>query len=419
MMMTLHRRIRFTTPAFLGNAEQSGQWRTPPFKALLRQWWRVARAARDGFPRDVAVMRRHEGRLFGNAWLDGDFRKSAVRLRLSMWSGGRATGERWFDRDDRAPRGIRRPDHPGTTGRREADGSAAIRHPEMRNRIDPLLYLGYGPLVGRKTSGQPLRGSVTVLKNNAAIQAGETAALSIAAPESEIDDIRAALAMMNAYGTVGGRSRNGWGSLAVEPPDETPGPDAARAAEPRTNGTPVRQCVRPWRDALALDWPHAIGADETGPLVWRTKESYTDWKALMRDLAILKIGLRTMFVFPNDGPPPAGPQYRHWLSHPITRHNVKAWNNLRLPNSLRFKARPDQDDPQRLRGVIFHVPCLPPAHFRPDAEAIRQVWTQSHRLLDELTRPPAQRRYAMVGDDKRRGELKPSLDQLTIERSPE
>ena len=30
--------LRFQTPAFLGNAQQQGQWRTPPLKALLRQW---------------------------------------------------------------------------------------------------------------------------------------------------------------------------------------------------------------------------------------------------------------------------------------------------------------------------------------------------------------------------------------------
>ena len=29
--------LRFQNPAFLGNAQQQGQWRTPPFKALLRQ----------------------------------------------------------------------------------------------------------------------------------------------------------------------------------------------------------------------------------------------------------------------------------------------------------------------------------------------------------------------------------------------
>ncbi len=31
--------LRFQTPAFLGNAQQQAQWRTPPIKALLRQWW--------------------------------------------------------------------------------------------------------------------------------------------------------------------------------------------------------------------------------------------------------------------------------------------------------------------------------------------------------------------------------------------
>lgn len=29
--------LHFQTPAFLGNASQNAQWRTPPIKALLRQ----------------------------------------------------------------------------------------------------------------------------------------------------------------------------------------------------------------------------------------------------------------------------------------------------------------------------------------------------------------------------------------------
>src|SRR5690606_24563642 len=66
-MKELKYQVRFLTPAFLGNAEQSGQWRTPPFKALLRQWWRVAYAASGGFNVDVLKMRQEEGLLFGNA----------------------------------------------------------------------------------------------------------------------------------------------------------------------------------------------------------------------------------------------------------------------------------------------------------------------------------------------------------------
>ncbi len=43
-MKKLEYQVAFTTPAFLGNADQQAQWRTPPFKALLRQWWRVVHA---------------------------------------------------------------------------------------------------------------------------------------------------------------------------------------------------------------------------------------------------------------------------------------------------------------------------------------------------------------------------------------
>ena len=397
MMKTLRYQMRFTTPAFLGNAKQSGQWRTPPFKALLRQWWRVVWAAGggDGFRSDVAAMRRDEGRLFGNAWLEDDFRKSAVRLRLSRWDAGEMAS--W--------QGQERP---------------TVFHPEVertQRRIGPHAYLGYGPLDGRG-------GTRFAQKGNAAIQAGESADLSIAAPDDHIDEIRAALALMNAYGTVGGRSRNGWGSLAIEPLDDSPTLDSClKSTRDRQATSDHHRFVRPWRDALKRDWPHAIGKDDTKPLVWQTTRLYDDWNAAMRDLAILKIALRTMFVFPNErSPHPRHPRplERRWLSYPITNHVTSAWNrNLRLPNSLRFKVRPDQEIPNRLRAVIFHVPCRPPKEFKPDDRALRNVWETTHQLLDEATkRPPGQRRYEMIPDRNRRNELKPHLDTLTLQRIP-
>ena len=402
MMQRMKYRIRFLTPAFLGNAEQNGQWRTPPFKALLRQWWRVVYAANREFDVDMGEMRRAEGLLFGNAWLDhtengrkvADHCKSQIRIRLARWPMG---------------------------GLRSWDGleQGAVHHPDVektRFKVGPHAYLGYGPLDGRGGTkfGKP-NAPVGDHSLRRAIQDGEIVCFSLAAPERHAQDIRATLALMNAYGTVGGRSRNGWGSLAVEPSDGTPGPDAARTAPPTDEGDVVRRCIRPWDDALKLDWPHAIGRDGDGPLVWRIAESYADWKALMRDLAILKIGLRTMFVFPQTRPP----NDRHWLSYPVTNHNFGAWNNLRLPNSLRFKVRSDPDDPERLRGVVFHVPCLPPADFRPDERAIKNVWRTIHQLLDELTQPPVGRRYMMIADGERRRTLKSSLNTLTLARSPE
>jgi len=95
-MQRLEYRVKFITPAFLGNAEQNGQWRTPPFKALLRQWWRVAYAAEHGFDVTLEEMRRAEGCLFGVAAdVRGGSRRSEVRIRLDRWSEGALTKAKW------------------------------------------------------------------------------------------------------------------------------------------------------------------------------------------------------------------------------------------------------------------------------------------------------------------------------------
>ncbi len=61
-MRQMKYRIEFLTPAFLGNAEQSGQWRAPPFKALLRQWWRVVWAQRHRFKEKTRCDRSYSSR---------------------------------------------------------------------------------------------------------------------------------------------------------------------------------------------------------------------------------------------------------------------------------------------------------------------------------------------------------------------
>jgi CRISPR-associated protein Cmr1 len=357
-MKKLEYQVQFTTPAFLGNAEQDGQWRTPPFKALLRQWWRVAYAAgRHHDPALLTDMHRREGELFGNAWLHHeehgrtilDHCKSAVRLRLSRWDPGR---------------------------QRTWQSLQAVHHPEVKFPVDSGLYLGFGPVVLPKGAKQP------ALKRNAAIQPGESATLALAVPDASASVLRQAIWLMDHYGTVGGRNRNGWGSFSLEP--ATAGTDPL--VEPLDPAF-----VRPWRDCLHLDWPHAVGRDTTGPLIWQT-EALPDWKAVMVRLARVKIDVRTQFRFPaNLKPPHFQPLERHWLSYPITTHWVKPWGkNLRLPNSLRFQVRADPDG--RLRGTIFHVPCLPPAEFRPDRRVIEGVWQRVHAFLDapaqQLSRIP-------------------------------
>lgn len=352
-MKKLEYELRFLTPAFLGNAEQSAQWRTPPIKALLRQWWRVVWAAEHGFAVNFVAMRQVEGALFGVASDGkGDSRKSRIRLRLDRWDEGALKKSQW-PADD------------------------AVIHPEVKDRqgramqVGSALYQGFGPLVYDRER------RATALKANAAIQAGESAGFSLAIPDTDTPALEKALALMHCFGTLGGRSRNGWGSLVLTPQGDT-GPLA------------VDLPLRPWRDCLDRDWPHAIGRDDKGALIWQTAP-HADWKALMKTLAVIKIGLRTQFVF-TTGKNALHPEARHWMSYPVTNHSVQAWGgNARLPNSLRFKVRALPDG--KLVGAIFHVPCLPPPAFSPNRTAIEGVWQQVHGFLDapqqQLKRSPA------------------------------
>lgn len=394
-MQILEYEVRFLTPAFLGNAEQSGQWRTPPFKALLRQWWRVVYASDHEFRVDLGKMRWEEGKLFGNAWLSHlergrqvtDYSRSLLRIRLDQWDEGRGTKTKW--------------------GKLELDPGSKVRHPEVKQPIGPLLYLGYGPLLSEKPTrvpGQARLASATVLKSNAAVQEGESARLSLSLPNEHASRVKSALWLMDRYGTLGGRSRNGWGSFSLTPLGDAPALDVS-----------TRNFVQPWKDALKSDWPHALGEDEKGLLIWKTGP-FHDWRALMRGLAIVKLGLRTQFVFTTQRNA-SFPESRHWLSYPVTNHNVASWNRYRLPNSLRFKVRKTADE--KLEAVIFHVPCFPPRDFSPDRNAILKTWERVHRFLDELTVPAASRRYEMIADPQRLKDLKRGLTEVVLRRTPE
>ena len=392
-MKTWTFQLCFLNPAFLGNADQTGQWRTPPIKALLRQWWRVAYAAEAGFAVDVGAMRTDEGRLFGTAADTGHSNQSRLRIRLDNWNEGKLKS--WAGLE-----------------------AGKVVHPEVERPIGPHLYLAYGPLSYQQ------RGTVLATdKGQAAIEAGEVSTLRLAlmpdtkdasfAPR-ESRRIDLALALMNRFGTLGGRSRNGWGSFELLPENGTQ--QLSAVLDPRA--------VRPWCCAFDRVWPHAIGCDSAepaAPLIWQTTETFVGWAQAMRRLAEIKIGLRTQFEFPFKGVH-AAPLQRHWLSYPVTTHSVdkRVWpKDARLPNSLRFRLRRDADDPTRLRAVIFHVPCRPLAQFTPDLAAIVPVWQAVHGLLDELCKaPPSPRSYVSFFGAGHLAKLKSQLDKIQLQRVP-
>jgi CRISPR-associated protein Cmr1 len=336
-MKTKSFQLTLLTPAFLGDAQQSGAWRTPPFKALLREWWRIAAASGQDYRH--TALREREGVLFGNAWLEAvngksRFCQSKVRLALEHWNTGQA--RQWSNNDPR------------------------VHHPEVGQGgrdIGSHLYLGYGPLEYRQGG--------TALKKNAALQAGDTNTLSLAWPEGE-EIISHVLQLIDWFGTVGGRSRNGWGSIAL-------GLDALRRNHPQLD--PVLRHVR---ECLRLDWPHAIGKDGQGPLIWQSRETFRDWKAAMTFLAKTKIGFRCHLPFAGGGPH-RQPQDRHLLAYPVTYHPIAGMSrDARLANQLRFKLFREGD---ALRARIYHTPHACPLPMNNLDQLA--VWQKVHAWLDD------------------------------------
>ncbi len=361
-MRELTYQVSFNTPAFLGNAEQQAQWRTPPFKALLRQWWRVVKAPDVGY--DHRALLKLENELFGSAGDDEGGGRSKVQLRLSGWDVGALT---------------------------ELPRMATHQHPEVKDKqtgqlrpIGTSVYLGFGP--------------VTTTANRNAIAPEATAVtFKLRFPASEEPTLRKAMQLAAWFGTLGSRARNGWGSLQIE------GEGILGWAElcdsKLAEQSPLRSLANALGDRLASDWPHAVGQCADGrPAVWRVvagstvKEGKTayvgfdHWRLVMEQLAALKIGFRTQFKL-NSGAPHSRVEDRHILAYPVTNHGLAGLPNARLASQMRFKVAKSKDG--KYFGLITHLPsAMPRAFFErssvrpPEIQHQVAVWQQVHEFLN-------------------------------------
>lgn len=355
-------RLQLASPAFLGDADQRGAWRTPPLKALIREWWRIAVAPELGY--DEQALRQREASLFGTAADDSrsDNQQSRIRLALQDWREGSLKS--WADVN------------PSDRGKPGADPK--VRHPEVDfggGMIGSQLYLGYGPL--QLAKGQP---APKLKDDKPALKDTESNLLKLAFPDIHAHEIGMAVGLAHWFGTIGGRSRNGWGSLAWQALDDSPTLQALSKEALQQTG-----CVRPLTRCLDLDWPHAIGNDGKGVLVWQSTQTFAHWREAMKFLAQTKIDFRFALGFTTgENSPRVEP--RHVIAYPVTKHHVGQWGrNVRLANTLRFKLHAEADG--TLRALIYHTPCKPTLpHHGVD---LLDTWQQVHRHLDatpQLTR---------------------------------
>ena len=332
--------VSFNTPAFLGNAEQQAQWRTPPFKALIRQWWRVVKAPSLDRPYDWRALRKEEGALFGAAADgQGDSQQSWVRLRLEHWDTGRLDNSCW-------PRSEIRDVQVGPGRGIPAD-----------------VYIGFGPVsAASKKEGKPAR------LTRSAIEPEKTAnVLSLRidrrASQEQRTEIQAALSLCNWFGGVGSRSRNGWGSVALMGDAMTRMPSAHDLAP----------YVRPFDRCFEHDWPHAIGTDREGPLVW-TGRAVKNWREAVLALAQVRLGVRAVAKTFGRGQDISANQL---VAYPVTKSGNNAWGNAeRIASPMRLKV---VKTPEGLTPLVVHLPSAVPDVLLKKLGAGDQRWVQEHQ----------------------------------------
>ena len=332
MQRQFHYELRFNTPAFLGNASQQAQWRTPPIKALLRQWWRVAYAAHQAFKVDVATMRHEEGMLFGHAWLEDDYfehngrqerasaRQSAVRIRLDALD---ANGGHW------------------------ALGSQSGVTP-LPTSID-TSYAWFGIA---KRAGLPDRSGIQAMPAKESTQLLRLAVRDDQAARLRIDEV---ITLISQFGLLGSRSRGGWGALHVK--DIAP-----------LSSAQIQSYTRPLAACLVDDWPMSLAADRRGPCVWYSKEAFKTWDKAMRFIATERRHVRTSIKSIN------GKDLRYALGFAVSG---------RMPSPLRWKIVPDGE---ALKVCIFAMPHGIPEDSgqRMSVSDLQAAWKTVCDTLDAL-----------------------------------
>ena len=329
-MEELRLTVEFLTPTFLGGADQNAELRAAPFKNLLRQWWRVAVGSRYATPETLLAA---EGDLFGSVLDENEASTSRVRLALTPVEGSFLLSEKgiFF----------------GKTPHPEVKGGMAVEN---------ALYLGFGP--------------ITLKNSKRYIAPGSKANLLLSFPREEKVHMVDLLHYIDAFGTIGSRSRNGWGSLSLS------GAGFARKDVRSFATAPVSQLVS---DKQGKQYPSLLGADSKGLLCWEVGVAKGEWKAAMQSLAETYMTLRTKINIK-----PQGLRERHLLGYPVTNHILTEWdgNNGRMPSQLRLLVKRDRAD--RLVGRILHLPhCLPkdkPWNDRLDSQL--DIWRSVHAHLD-------------------------------------
>lgn len=236
LQLALH--LRLLTPAFIAGANRDlAEFRAPSFKGLLRFWWRATQASQP-------QMREMEKVIFGSASGGGKGGCSAFTLQVSSSLSQSAITKAPLPR------------------------SVYTEYQVKGHRLSVLEYLAYGTYTYQKTR------KCNVF-NRSYIDAGQAFTLTVRlVNEDVLSDVIRALAVFCAFGSIGAKSRNGFGSFALERVD------GDSSVEKLTHSTPP-DIFRQFARGEHLPTFTAFSGEAR---LFRTRKEHRSWDSCLGEL---------------------------------------------------------------------------------------------------------------------------------------
>ncbi len=325
--------IEVLTPMFLGGASGDAEVRTPPLRNALRYWWRITQG-----DMPWKQLLEKEQKLFGGV------NERACRSLVEVAVSGQVkTGQ--VD---------------------EKDNLGKKLNTEANNRNVPLsAYLGMGPV--------HFTGAYTKTR----ILPGEIFQLSVTFTENHFREVTEALSLFKAFGGLGARSRNGWGSFALHPanPEEI---TLLNTEELFSKfGKEINQIF-----SADKKYPFRLGVTEEKPLLWEAGRAST-WEEAMGKAGEKYMDLRQQdeLTFPKNSS--KNIEKRHILGYPVTNHPIQDWGwySGRMPSQLRILVRKKNE---QYVTLFFHLPHRIPKKW--DEKRLGNeldLWKHIHNYLDQ------------------------------------
>lgn len=342
--------VEVLTPMFLGGADGNGELRSPPFKNALRAWWRLARG---NLSAQALLMAEQE--LFGGVTdivpgkgINGDGKVIAGRSRVDVVVAGSV--------DTYSPR--------------SKINIGYKKNPEAKgNNVSLGAYLGMGPI--------HFSGNLEKMP----VLPGQKFKLSVSFSGEHEEEILDALSLFAHLGSLGSRSRNGWGGVYLHPENGTR-PLVSLTDLYRKYGAELRSIFN--GPGQGKTYPFRLGYQDSGnnegtPLMWKIKDA-PDWKKAMQAAAETYMDLRQVFKFPKEKP--RGAENRHIMGYPVTGHPVQEWGgfNGRMPSQMRIVVRRTGNG---FRSCFLHLPHrLPKRWDEKKLGSELSNWQELHSWLN-------------------------------------